>query len=380
MNREPKRLGASGPGTRDFLDGRECGRGVMLSFRPHPLLRSGHLQTVFGAMYPGRLPPYQATPREVLLADGERLIVHVEPARDCDEAAPLVILIHGLGGDHSSPYLRRIASSLVDSAARVWRVDMRGCGAGLKHGHRPAHAGCSHDLAAIVAAAQQAQPRAPIALAAFSLGGNILLKMLGELAAGGQHPEVDAARLSLAMAVAPPSDILACSMNMERFSRLPYTRYYLKMLAAQVQQRAAHWEQWRRITPPGPPRTIRQFDQIYTAPLAGFSSAEDYYARSSSARWLSQITVPTRLLIDRDDPIIPARTFDAVELSPHIIRETTRHGGHLGYLARRPGSGAIERWMDRWVVDVIQDHFFRAPHTHSLASHPPHTQHVAAVP
>lgn len=324
----------------------------MEPFRPHPLLRSGHLQTIYGGLFTGRLLPYSARPLLVSLADGEALVVHEEQGDPLGDDAPLVILVHGLGGDHSSPYLRRMAHRLATAGLRVWRVDLRGCGAGLVHGYRPSHAGASSDLAAVVAHAQSRFPQAPLAIAAFSLGGNILLKMLGELAENPESSQVDPAQIALAVAVAPPSDLHVCSLNMERMTRMPYTRYYLKLLDRQVQARAARWEAWRSIRPSPMPRTIRQFDDWYTAPLAGYANTDEYYSQASSSRWFDKIAVPTRLLIDMHDPIVPYAAFDRHQFSSSVTIETTRFGGHLGYLASDK-RGGMRRWLDDWIAETL---------------------------
>ncbi len=320
-------------------------------FRPHPLLRSGHLQTVFGALVSNALPPYAATQHVIDLPDGESMVVHEENNSDLSLDAPVAILVHGLGGDHRSPYMRRIAHRLSQTGVRVWRVDLRGCGAGLSYACRPAHAGTSGDLAAVVASAQRRYGDARVSIAAFSLGGNVLLKMLGELADGADYA-IDPQRFRQALAVAPPADLHGCCDNMERFSRMFYTRYYLKMLGKQVQARAARWDAWRAIQPANALRTIRHFDHWYTAPLSGFANTDEYYSQSSSKNWLSRINVPTRILLDEHDPIIPFAAFKDVTFSPCIEVEVTRYGGHLGYLALGRG-GTTRRWMDDWTVALL---------------------------
>lgn len=322
----------------------------MPKFRPHPLLRSGHLQTIFGAMVTGTLPDYAARQHVIDLADGESMVVHEELNESLPDDAPVAILVHGLGGDHRSPYMRRIAHRLSMAGTRVWRVDLRGCGAGLPYAYRPAHAGSSADLAAVLARAQQLYGESRFSVAAYSLGGNILLKMLGELAEGNHA--VDASRVALAVAVAPPADLSGCCDNMERWSRMVYTRYYLKMLGRQVKARADKWEPWRVIQPSTALRTIRNFDHWYTAPLSGFASTSEYYSKSSAKNWLDKIKVPTRILLDQHDPIIPINAFDGITFSSSIEVEVTRFGGHLGYIALGP-SGTFRRWMDDWTVNVL---------------------------
>ncbi len=325
----------------------------MLPYHPHLLLRNGHLQTVFGSLTHGVRPPYRADLIKVPLPDGESIVAHQESGGMLADDCPIVILVHGLGGCHRSPYMQRIAHRLNCNRVRCWRMDLRGSGAGLRHGGRPAHAGSSEDLAAVVEVAGRCYPRAPIYLVGFSLGGAILLKMLGEASSGELRVNLEVSRICRALAVAPPIDLSRCADNMERPSRMVYTRYYLHMLSKQVAQRAEVWPEWRAITRRPMIKTIRQFDARYTVPLAGFENTEHYYSVCSSERWLSKIIPPTTILVDQDDPIVPAESFHSVQHSSNVNLEFTRHGGHLGYIGR-DDTGRAMRWMDHWVVQRIK--------------------------
>jgi uncharacterized protein len=306
----------------------------------------------------GFRPPHRAERIEVPLADGESLAVHEETPQDCTAPTlvpntPLVILIHGLGGDHTSPYLQRIAQQLRQAGLRVWRVDLRGSGQGLELAWRPAHAGCSQDLAAIVNRATQRYPDAPIRIVGFSLSGNVLLKMLGEAALGKLEPAIDLAAIDYALAIAPPADLHSCADNMDRPSRKIYTHYYLKMLDKQVELRRARWPQWQAIAREPRVRTIREFDARYTAPLGGFRDTDHYYTDASAIGLMQAITTPTTLVIDRHDPIVCVKSFEHVRLnaqSTEVI--TTSHGGHMGYFGL-DSSGRSIRWMEHFVVQQI---------------------------
>lgn len=326
----------------------------MLPYRPHPLLKSGHLQTLMVGFMCGQRPAHNAVPIEIPLADGEKLIVHEEMGSPIQNASDLVILIHGLGGDHRSPYLQRIALRLRQAGVRVWRVDLRGCGDGLRLAWRPAHAGSSEDLAAVVHAATSRYPGSPIHVVGFSLSGNILLKMLGEAATGALHSPLNLSAIASTIAIAPPINLSDCADNMDRFTRSLYTRYYLRVLAEQVQLRSAQWPQWRQV-PSGPPiKTIRQFDARYTAPLAGFESTDHYYSQASSARWLQHVTTPTTLMVDRHDPIVTVKSLDAAHLNPNSTELiVTSHGGHMGYFGLDE-SGRLIRWMEHFVVQQLK--------------------------
>lgn len=323
-----------------------------LPYRPHPLLRNGHLQTLMVGLICGHRPEYRARPILVSLSDGESLVAHEELYPTLSPSADLVVLIHGLGGDHRSPYLERLAPSLSRAGFRVWRLDLRGCGHGVEHAWRPANAGRSEDLAAVLQRAHAMYPQAPVHLVGFSLSGNIVLKFLGE--AGAAVPLLPSPpTLSSAIAVAPPADLHACADNMDRWARRMYTSYYLKNLGKQVREKRNRWDQWQQIPEEPVVKTIREFDSRYTAPLSGFESAEEYYTASSAKPLLGNISIHTEILLDQDDPIVVAKSFDDVQLSDttHITR--TRHGGHMGYFAR-DAQGKMIRWLEYYVLHRLK--------------------------
>lgn len=303
----------------------------------------------------GYLPPVKTRMINVLLCDGEQTVVHEEEGAPLSESAPLVILVHGLGGDHNSPYLRRTAHQLRRQGIRVWRVDMRGSGMGLKMAWRPAHAGSSHDLASIIVRGRELYPSAPIVPVGFSLSGNILLKLLGELAAGKHQLSLADANIKYSMAVAPPIDLHDCADNMDRWSRTIYNRYYVKLLKQQVQLKRDIWPQWRDLpVNPDSVKTIRDFDSVYTAPMSGFASAEHYYTQASSLRWLPEIRTPAEIVLDRHDPIVTWQSHQKSSVDRQWVRfHHTSYGGHLGYFGL-DDQGSLVRWIEHYVVRRIQ--------------------------
>ncbi len=327
---------------------------LILPYRPHPLLRSGHLQTLLVGVVYGQRPTHNAELIRIPISEDEALVVHEELGAPLAESAPLAILIHGLGGDHSSPYLQRIAHQLRQAGFRVWRVDLRGSGMGIKYAWKPAHAGASDDLVAVVQTACKKYPQAAIHIVGFSLSGNIVLKMLGEAAAQAAHHQLELHRITSATAIAPPVDLHHCANNMERFSRRIYTKYYVKVLTDQVQQRQAHWPQWKQAPAYPPLKTIRQFDARYTAPMCGFRDTDHYYSDASAIDWLPSITTPTTLLVDRHDPIVTVKSFTPSKLnaaSTELI--LTSHGGHMGYFGI-DATGRNIRWMEYFVIQHLK--------------------------
>jgi uncharacterized protein len=322
----------------------------MLPYRPHPLLRNGHLQTLLVGMLSGHRPANETLAIPIPLEDGEQLMVHQEMGATVASNAPVVILVHGLGGDHSAPYLQRIAFQLHRRNRHVWRVDLRGSGKGFDLAWRPAHAGGSGDLVAVVSQARILHPDSPVLLVGFSLSGNILLKMLGELATGEHGLSLAQANIQQALAVAPPLDLHACADNMDRLSRRVYTRYYVKVLEQQVKRKRMRWPQWQERPTQPRIKTIRDFDERYTAPLAGFQNAAHYYGQSSSIHWLPKIATPTEIMLDQDDPIVTWQSHLQAQFDPRWVRFTyTRYGGHMGYFGVDEQNKLI-RWLEHYVV------------------------------
>ncbi|MEI6255187.1 MAG: alpha/beta fold hydrolase [Planctomycetota bacterium] len=328
-------------------------------FQPHPCLRDGHLQTLATAVWPQQDVEHQAVPREVDLGDGDAVVVHDDLPPGWTVEDPVAILSHGLCESHRGPLISRLAARLVARGVRVFRWDMRGCGAGMALARRPYHAGCSDDLQRVVEAVvdwcgvdARGRP-SPIALFGVSLSGNVLLKYLGEN--GGDQPERIPAAVRLAIAVNPPIDLL---MGVESLAsggiRRVYDRYFVRRLLR-------HLDAWRRVRPdapplrPGPrPRSLWEFDDRFTAPALGFPDAEAYYRASSACPVIGDIRVPTVIITSQDDPLVPAAMFaaDCVKLPEAVRLVMTRHGGHVGYIGRR-GTDPDRRWLDWRVVDLV---------------------------
>jgi uncharacterized protein len=325
----------------------------MLAYRPHPLLRNGHFQTILAGFHEGLLHPRNSKAVSVALGDGDYLLAHEEIGPPIAHDCRLVILVHGLGGDHTSPYLQRTTHALHQRGCRVWRVDLRGSGHAMQLGWRPAHAGCSSDLAAVVKMARHLYPLSPISMVGFSLSGNILLKMLGELGAGQLPLSRNQARIESAMAVAPPLDLHDCADNMDRWSRRLYTRYYVKVLEQQAAIKRSLWPQWQELPSQPPIRSIRQFDSRYTAPLSGFRDWQHYYSEASSIQWLPEIKTPTEVVLDRHDPIVTWNSFLKAKFDPDWVRFThTNYGGHIGYFGI-DDAGRVFRWLEYYIVQRL---------------------------
>jgi len=336
-------------------------------FRPPWWLSGGHQQTLAASFWFGPLPSYRAIARNVVLDDGDVLVVHDDCPEGWVPGHRAALLMHGLNGSHRSPLLARLALKLTQRGLRVFRLDMRGCGAGQGLARYPYHAGCSNDLSrvvnSVIAWCQQpgslgmssipTEPshdsQAPfLNLFGVSLSGNILLKYLGEDASRIPHEVLQG------IAVNPPIDLQATVETLRGPLNSWYDRHFVVKLVQDLQQR-------RDLRPDAPmpqtwsrPRGLLEFDNWYTAPISGFPTARDYYRRCSARQFIPEIRLPTIIITSCDDPMIPLPIFheNQEDWPPQVRLAIAAGGGHVGYFARR-GSDADPFWLDWRIVELM---------------------------
>ena len=327
------------------------------AFRPHALLKSGHAQTIAAAFLHGakehRLLGQQrpAVRHGVRLSDGDQVVLHDGCPAGWRAGDMAVLLLHGLSGCGQSTYVLRAAARLNQVGVRTYRMDSRTCGAGRGLAVRPYHAGQSDDLCAALAFVAECCPGSPLGLVGYSMGGNTVLKALGEDVA--TLPET----LVRAVAVNPAIDLAACCNYLQG----PMQRFYDRHFAKTLTQHIAGLDletgddiiaAAARELQSSPAACIREFDQRFTVPRWGFDSVEHYYAAASSARFIKQIEVPTLILHSRDDPLIPAAIFENLERSDAVTLYLSEHGGHLGFVGAA-GVDPDRRWMDWRIRDWL---------------------------
>lgn len=315
-------------------------------FRPSLAFRTGHLQTLGALWWPHGEMAGCVPQRLVELPDGDRIVLHDDCPAGWHAGGRVALLIHGMAGCHSSPYMRRIARKLNGRGVRVFRMDLRGSGAGMGLARGSYHSGRSEDAAAALREIGRQCPQALLAVVGFSLGGNITLKMLGE------GKEELPANLDRAAAVCPPTDLLACVTALSQGVNRWYDRYFARLLVEQVAVR-------RRLVPDlhatdfnATPRGVWEFDAAFTAPVGGFGTAENYYRTCSSAQFIPNIRLPTLILAAADDPLVPPEGLESVPVPSAVTRHIAPSGGHLGFIGRRNGD-PDRRWMDWRVVEWV---------------------------
>jgi predicted alpha/beta-fold hydrolase len=314
------------------------------AFRPLPLLRNPHLQTVLAAYLPGRLGPTPDRQHVIWLPDGDGLVLHENLPAGWRPGQRMALLIHGLTGDHSSAYLRRMARHLMGLGVRTFRLDMRGTGKGFPLARRVYHSGRSDDIRAALLAMHSWSPMSPLVVIGVSLGGNLALKTAGEAA---EHPVPNLARVAV---LAPPIDLTRCAALLCRPANRMYEDNFVRLLVAEARRRDRYFNE------PSPvhfPRrtTMRMFDDLYTAHRSGFADALDYYRRASAGPLIPHIRVPTLIMAARDDPFIAVEPFEELRVPSHIQVRIVPHGGHVGFLGW-DGAGGI-RWAERRLVEWV---------------------------
>ena len=315
----------------------------MSSFQPLPLLGNPHVQTILGSLIGGGPRPAILRRHVIALPDGDKIVVHETPPRGEPAKERHALLVHGLGGSHQSPYMQRTTNRLRELGWRVFRMDLRGTGAGLPLARRFYNAGCSEDVRIVAEHLAAAHPGAPLAIVGFSLGGNIVVKLAGEC---GDRPLPS---LAAVVAAAPPLDLLRCSDLIAKYPL--YDAFYVRCLIAQVAEHERHFPDIPRTVFPRR-TTLRQFDELVTAPRWGYASAEDYYRRASALPRVPKIRVPSLLLTARDDPFVAVESFDSLEPQPLVEIQIAEHGGHLGFLGT-DGCGGI-RWAETQIIQWLQ--------------------------
>jgi hypothetical protein len=266
---------------------------------------------------------------------------------DAPDSAPLLVLFHGLEGGSSSHYARAL---LATARTRGWRAALphfRGCGGELNRLPRAYHSGDSDEIDWMLRRLAREHGRALYA-AGVSLGGNALLKWLGER--GEEAGRV----VRAAAAVSAPVDLTAAGDALERGFNRVYTRNFLitmkRKSAAKLARHPGLFD-GRRVARS---RTLREFDDLVTAPLHGFRDAADYWARASAKPWLAHIRVPTLVVNARNDPFLPAASLPRPdEVAPQVTLEYPPAGGHVGFV-HGPFPGRYD-WLPRRIAAFFDE-------------------------
>lgn len=313
-------------------------------FKPAWWLRNSHLQTIWPVLCRKR----QDVPLEkerMELPDGDFVDLNWLGK---NETGPLVFILHGFEGSIESHYAKNMMHALHAQGWRCVFMHFRGCSGEPNRLPRSYHSGDTKDAEFVVNVLQGREPNTPISAIGYSLGGNVLLKWLGET--GKNNP------LKAAIAISVPFELDKAAARIQHgFSRF-YQWYFLKCLRHRLTYK------FQFVPTPIDPSNllvndIRLFDDLYTAPLHGFSGVDDYYSQSSCRQYLRGISIPTLILHAKDDPFMSEDVIPtSQELSSSVTLEVTETGGHVGFvtgkLPWRP-----QYWLEQRIPLFLRDIF-----------------------
>ncbi|MEM8955453.1 MAG: alpha/beta fold hydrolase [Verrucomicrobiota bacterium] len=293
---------------------------------------NGHVQTVYPAVF-RRVGVVTGRRERLDLADGDFLDLDWGDGGVEGAGRELVVILHGLEGDSRQAYVQGMASFMRDRGWDVLAWNFRGCSGEMNRLARSYHSGATEDMESVLGHVWAGARYERVALIGFSLGGNVVLKYLGE-----QGEDLDE-RICGAVAFSVPCDLASSAACLAARGQRVYMRRFLKRLTGKMRAKMAlHPDEVKDEGLDGM-RNFYDFDDAYTAPLHGFAGATDYWERCSSRRVLGGIRVPTLLVNAADDPFLGAACYpqEEAEASQWFYLEVPRQGGHVGFVPRDRG-------------------------------------------
>jgi predicted alpha/beta-fold hydrolase len=325
------------------------------TFVPRSSLRNGHRMTLYGwgnPRYFPRLPP--PTRRYFDVARDTRVVAdcHWQPQ---PWNHPTLIALHGLNGSSDAHYMRGLASKAFARGMNVVRLNQRNCGNTERLSVGLFHSGLTADAAYVVDELRHVDGLRTIGIAGYSLGGNLALKLAAEY--GPHAPEA----LVAVAAVSPIIEIEPCVLALERPGNFLYEWNFVRDLKKRMRRKERYHPGLFDLAKLDTVRTVREFDETFTAPYFGFRNAVDYYRRASAMRIIDRIAIPSLVLAAEDDPFVPSELFLDQRLAhnPHIDLRVSRHGGHCGFVGERSGEDD-GYWGEQQIVGFVERHAVKA--------------------
>jgi uncharacterized protein len=323
------------------------------SFEPHPLLRNSHIQTLAAEYF---RPKKGIEFRRVRLDTPDRDFVDLDFPEipnyrweDLGDEAPILYFLHGLEGDARRGYAQDLYKSASKAGFRCVGLNYRSCSGAMNQTPRFYHMGATDDVGFVHQWLLEQYPHAAMVMVGVSLGGNMLLKYLGEC--GEALPE----QVLASAAISPPFVATGHQPLSDELLGKIYGRYLLKKLQGKVRLKA----EMLRDTAAKPQaalmaKTLRDFDNAITAPLHGFQDAADYYAQSNSVNFVEGIRRPTLIIRAKDDPFFNADIpYEKIEANPYLYAAFPEHGGHVGFIEGTTPSN-YQNWAQRQVLRFFE--------------------------
>jgi uncharacterized protein len=320
-------------------------------FEPRESLRGGHRMTLYSWGNPRYFPHLPRPVRRYFeVVRGTQVVADCH-WHDDRSRRPTLIALHGLNGSSDAHYMRGLAAKAFARGMNVLRLNQRNCGNTEHLAEGLFHSGLTADAARVVHELTSVDGLPAIAVAGYSLGGNLALKLAGEY---GANPP---AQLIAIAAVSPIIEIGECTRALEREENWLYEWNFVRDLKRRMRRKDRFRPGQFDLTRLGAVRTVRQFDEGYTAPYFGFRNAEDYYHRASAMRVIDRIAVPALIITADDDPFVPSQPFRDPRIARNrcIDLRISAHGGHCGFVGPRVG-GDDGYWAENQIVEFVAGH------------------------
>jgi predicted alpha/beta-fold hydrolase len=319
----------------------------MLTFETHPLLRNPHVQTLAATFLPRRFPRLpRSVSRDFEVEPGTRIRgqCHWQAA---PKERPTLVLVHGLEGSCESGYMLGLAERAFVAGWNAVRLNQRNCGGTESLTPTLYNSGLSGDYRAVLRELIEHDALPEIFFAGYSMGGNLVLKMAGELADTAPRQLRGVAGVCPTIELAPCADALALPGN------FIYEHHFVGRLKNRMRRKALLFPGKFDLRPLRRVHTVREFDEAITAKYCGFRDADDYYTRSSALRVASAIRVPALILTAQDDPFVPFGIFSDPELAgnPRVRLIAPEHGGHCAFVSRRPRDERY--WAEARIMEFV---------------------------
>jgi uncharacterized protein len=332
-------------------------------FEPRATLRGGHRMTLYSWGNPRYFPQLPPPSRRYFdVGRGARVVADCHWQADRRSGAT-VIALHGLNGSSDAHYMRGIAAKAFARGMNVVRLNQRNCGDTEHLSEGLFHSGLTADAAHVVHELTIVDGLDTIAVCGYSLGGNLALKLAGEY---GPNPPPS---LLAVAAVSPIIEISECTCALERKENWLYEWNFVRDLKRRMRRKEQCRPGGFDLTRLAAIKTVRQFDEAYTAPYFGFRDAEDYYHRASAMRVIDRIAVPALIITAEDDPFVPSQPFRDPKLTanPLIHLRLCEHGGHCGFVGPRSAEDD-GYWAETQIVDFVDDLRASSPKPQASAS------------
>ncbi len=307
-------------------------------------LFNGHLQTIYPALF-RKIDNVPYTRERITTPDDDFL--DLDWSCLAKPNGKLVIISHGMEGDSQRPYVKGMVKAFNGAGYDALAWNYRSCSGELNLQPVFYHSGATHDLDLVVRHALKKNYK-EIVLIGFSLGGNLTLKYVGE-----QHTALPA-EVTRCVALSVPIDLNGCSYQMAKPINYFYNRRFLQSLKNKVKCKAAAMPDRIDVTTLNTIKTIREFDNNFTAPIHGFKDVDDYYSRCSAIGFLDTISIPTLMINAKNDSFLSASCYlnETTNTNPHLFIETPAQGGHCGFRPRITNQHGLY-WSEKRAIDFV---------------------------